>query len=294
MSQWTTADLLTTIKNRSMFPDASSGSLGTATLLQFATEELLITLMPLILSVREKYYETYADTTITSATTSIAVPARASGGVLSSVQYIFNTDVRQMLPIDPSTVTTTAGSSYPTNYYFQNNSIIPYPPPASTQGTVRIRYFQRPNRLEQTANCAQITAFDATTVTCAAVPSTWAITNTVDFIPKTQSQATPYGLDSAITGVSSNILTFTETPTGVAIGDWVALSEYTPIPEIPFEFQAILAQATACRGLEAIKDMAGLQNAQATLDKQIIAATKLMTARDKGGTKKILSGWRRF
>lgn len=294
MSTWTTVDLLSTIKNRAMIPDASTGSLGTATLLNIATEELFITLVPMILSCREKYYETYSDTTITSSTTSIAVPARAIGGALASVLYIFGTDVRQMLPIDPSTITTTQTASYPTNYYFQNNSIIPYPLPSSTQGTIRMRYFQRPNRLEQTTNCAQVVSFDATTVTCSSVPSTWITGNTVDFIPKTQAQATPYGLDSALTNVTSTVLTFAATPSGVAVGDWIALSEYTPIPEVPFEFQAVLAQAAACKALEAVKDTAGLKNAAEALEKYVAAALRIMTPRDQNGPKKVLSGWRRF
>ncbi len=300
MATWTTTDLLTSIKARAMFPDASSGSLGTATLLNYATEELLITLVPMIIGVRQNYYETYTDTTITNGLTKIAVPTRAIGGALASVQYIRNTEVRQMLPIDPSTVTTTQLSSYPTNYYFQNNDIVPYPLPASAQGVIRQRYFQRPSRLEQTANCAQITAVDATTVTCSAIPTSWAIGNAVDFVPGTVEKATPYGLASAITNISSTVITFTATPVDsagaslVTVGDWVALAGYTPIPEVPFEFQSILAQASACRGLEAIKDIAGLQNALQTLEKNQSAATKLMTPRDQQGPRKVLSGWRRY
>ncbi len=291
--QWTTLDLLTSIKNRAMIPDASSGSLGTATLLNYATEELLITVVPMILGVREKYYETYTDTALTSSLTSIPVPARAVGGTLSSVQYIFGTAFRQMLPIDPATVVSSARGT-PTNYYFENNTIVPYPLPMTTQGTIRMRYFQRPNRLEQTINCAQITSFDATTVTCSSLPTAWVTTNTVDFIPKTASQATPYGIDKAITNVASTTLTFAAVPSATAVGDWIALSEYTPIPEIPFEFQAVLAQASACKALEAIKDQAGLKIAAEKLEQYQAAAVKMMTPRDQGGLKKIVSNWRQF
>lgn len=293
MGAWTTTDLLTAIKDGAMFPDASSGSLSSAALLRFATEELLVNLVPMILGVREHYYETYADTAITSSLTAIPISSRAIGGVVSAVQYINGNYIRQLHPIEPATISTTQTASEPTNYYFQNNSIVPYPLSSSGQGTIRQRYFQRPSRLEQISNCAQITAFDATTVTFSAVPSTWIVTNTVDFIPKTASQATPYGLDSAITNATSTILTFADVPSGTAVGDWVALSEYTPIPEIPFEFQAILAQAAKCKGLEAVKD-AGLETAAAKLTAYQAAAVKLMTPRDQAGLKKVVSSWRRF
>ncbi len=56
----------------------------------------------------------------------------------------------------------------------------------------------------------------------------------------------------------------------------------------------ILAQATACKALEAIKDMPGLQAAAEKLAQYQKAAVNLMTPRDQNGPKKVLSGWRRF
>lgn len=295
---WTTADLLTTIQNRQMFPDASTGSLSPSVFLQFATEELYITVLPMIMGVREKYYETYSDTTYTTSTTSIAIPARAIGGVVSVVQFLYGTCVRTLEPIDPSSVNTTQTGNSPSNFYFQNNSIIPYPSPSASYGTIRLRYFQRPNRLALVASCAQITAFNSGTgvATCTPV-STWTTANTFDFIPQTASQATPYNLGSAISAVSATTMTFTLTAAQAAlvtVGDWIALAEYTPIPELPFEFQVVLAQATACKGLEAINDANGLAAANAKLDVYMQNATKLIAPRDQLGKKKVVSNWRAF
>lgn len=302
---WTTTDLLSSVKNRAMIPDASSGSFSPACLLQFATEELLLTLVGMILGVREKYYETFQDQAVTANVGAYPIPARAIGGAVSSVLYVYNGAIRQLHPIDPGAINTTVTSAYPSNFYFQNNSIVLYPTPSATQGTLRLRYFQRPNRLEQTINCAQITAFDpvAMTATCAGgVPSSWGNGTLVDFIPQTASQATPYGLSKAVTGVTGSVISFTALPVadtannipGPAIGDWIALAEYTPIPEVPFEFQVVLAQATAVKALEAQNDQVGLQVAQAKLTEYLQMATKVVTPRDQGGQKKVCSGWRRF
>jgi hypothetical protein len=296
LATWTTADLLTSIKNRAMFPDASAGSLSSSALLGYASEELLITLVPMILGCREKYYETYFDTVITPSVVSIPIPARAIGGVLSSVQYLYAMDIRQMNPIDPASITTTQTTAYPTNYYFENNKIVLYPTPATSQGTVRVRYFQRPSRLELVANCAQVTSFDPVlfTVTCASVPSTWTTSNAVDFIPQTASQSTPYAIDQTPTNISTNVLTFTSLPADLAVGDWIALAEYTPIPEVPFEFQTVLAQAAAVKGLEAIKDTQGLESAAKKLEAYQAAAVRMITPRDQEGQKKVVSAWRKF
>lgn len=302
---WTTADLLTSIKTRAMLPDASTGSYSSASLLNFATEELLLTLVGMILGCREKYFETSSSTTITANTGVLAIPARAIGGVISAVLYTYNNVVRQLQPISPPSITTTSTAASPTNFYFQNNSIVLYPTPSVDFGTIILRYFQRPNRLEQTSNCAQITAFDAVamTATCSGgVPSTWGNGTAIDFIPQTASQATPYGLNSNVTGVTGSVVTFTALPVAVAasnipgpaIGDWLAPAEYTPIPEIPFEFQVVLAQATACKALEAGGDREGLAAAQAQLQAYIRAAVLVMTPRDQGGLKKVVAPWRRY
>lgn len=295
---WTTADLLTAIKNSQMFPDASTGSLSSAALLQYATEELHITIAPMILAVREKYYETYQDTAYTTATTSIAIPARALGGAVSVVQYLFGTDIRSLEPIDPGNMSTTQGTIEPTNFYFQNNSIIPYPSPNGSQGTLRQRYFQRPNRLEQISNCAQITAFNSgTKVATCTPPSTWTTSNTFDFIPQTASQATPYNLGSVISAISATTITFTLTAAQAAlvnVGDWIALAEFTPIPEMPFELQPVLVQATCCRALGALNDQTALATAKAILKELMDKGTRLLTPRDQGGNKRVVSNWRRF
>lgn len=292
---WTTTDLLSTIKNREMFPDASTGSLSSDTLLEFATEELYITLVPMILGAREKYYETSTTFNYTTSTTTRDIPQRSIGGTIALVQYSYGTYVYPLEPIDPREVSTTTPSAQPVNFYFQNNSIVFYPPPNANQGTITLRYFQRPSRLALTSECAQITAVDTNTgVVTAVVPMDWTQSNTFDFIPNVSAQATPYGLDSTVSSISGTSMTFVSLPAAAAVGDWIALSNYTPIPEIPFEFQPVLAQATAVRALGAINDATGLVNAKQDLAMFMQSAIKLLTPRNTEGLKKVVSGWRNF
>lgn len=296
---WTTSDLLTAIKNSQMFPDASANSLSSDSLLQFATEELYITVLPMIQGIREKYYEKYVDTAYSASTPTLTIPKRSIGQTLSVVQFLVSGDVRPLEPIDPGSITSTQGSNWPSNFYFENNSIVLYPPPNASNGTVRMRYFQRPSRLTQVTNCAQITAFDPVTgiVSCNAL-SSWVPSNTYDFVPQNPSQATPYGLDSVPVAITPGVsMTFNLSPADLAkvtVGDWISLSEYTPIPEVPFELQAVLMQATSCRGLAAINDQTALGSAKAILQEYMSAATKLLTPRDVGGKKIVTSNWMRL
>ena len=296
---WITDDLLTAIQNSQMFPNASANSLSNDAFMQFATEELYITLLPMIQCIREKYYETYIDTAYSTSTPSLTIPQRAIGQTLSSVQYIMQFNIRSLNPIDPGTISTTQGCNEPTSFYFQNNSIVFYPPPLATQGTLRMRYFQRPNRLTMSSNCAQITAFNSGTgvVSCNAL-SSWTSSTKFDFIPQYASQATPYNLNSSSTLIlpgTSMTFSFTSDQAAlVNVGDWISVSEYTCVPEIPFELQSVLIQATCIRGLAALNDQTALPGAMTTLEKYIENATKLLKPRDIGGNKIVASNWRRL
>jgi hypothetical protein len=54
-------------------------------------------------------------------------------------------------------------------------------------------------------------------------------------------------------------------PERLSVGDWICLAGETVIPQIPSDLHVMLAQAVACRVLEAIGDSQGLQNAAAKL-----------------------------
>lgn len=291
MATYTTADLITSVKNRMMLPDASTGSFSSATILQLATEEMQGAIVTMIMAAREKYYETYLDQSIIANTAVYAIPSRAIGGVISVAQYIYGITIRELAVLDPNECVTTVTGT-PRGFYFQNNSVVLYPTPAQTTGTLRMRYFQRPSTLEQTINCGQITAFDpvAITITVGAAPSAWTSGTIVDFVPQAVPY-TPYSLNTALTGVTGNVLSVTALPAGITIGDWVALAEYTPIPEILRELFPVLSQSTVCR----ILDAAGSDKspaAQAVLQTYIKAAQMQITPRDQYTPKVVRSNWR--
>lgn len=292
---YTTADLLTAVRAKGMLPQASTGSLSDANLLRYATEELQSIIVPMILAAREKYYETYQDTVVTAGQALYPIPSRAIGSVLNAVHYLYGINIVPLNPIDASDAVQVNASVSPRGYYFQNNQIFLYPPPQSSNYSIRMRYFQRPNALDVVANAATISTFSsgANTVTVSAVPSSWAIGTLVDFIPQSLPY-TPYGLSLAITNIAGNVLTFSALPAAIAAGDWIDTAEMTPVPEIPHEFFPTLTQATLCKALEAVGDMQNLQISKADLQVKAQNALKLITPRDQSGPKKIRSNWRNW
>ncbi len=293
MNAYTTADLLVAVRNVGMLPDASSGSLSPDNLLRYATDELHSLIVPLIMSVREHYYERYTDVTSASGVATYSIPERAVGGVLSSLQYSINGGLCPLDPIPASMAATESPSLTPVGYWFQGNSVVLHPPPSSTPYTLRMRYFQRPSRLELTSACAQISAIDTVnnSVTVSSIPSSWTTGTSLDFIPKSIPN-TPYEMDKATTGVTGTTISFSSLPSGVVIGDWLAIAGYTPIPELPFEMFPAIVQATVCKALESIGDAQGLGAAKESLQGKLQAAIKLITPRNQTGNKKVVSGWR--
>lgn len=295
MASYTTSDFLTSVRMRGSIPTSTSSSNvnNTTNLLALGTEELHIKLLPLIMSVREEFYVTSKDYTITANQSAYILPSRASGMVVRDIQIIDGSSIYSLRPIDPDYITTTSTGAVEA-YYFQHNNVILYPTPATTSSTLRVRYFARPSRLAATSSCAQISAIDTgtNTVTVSAVPSSWSTSTPLDFI----KAAAPYynpAVDQTPTATSSTTLTFSSLPSDLVVGDWIALAEYTPIPQIPHEFQPLLAQMTVVKALEAVGDREGAKAAKADLDLIQANALQLVTPRTHSDPRKVIGrNWR--
>lgn len=301
MSAYTTTDLIKTVRVRGMFPDASQGTLSPDNILMIASEELRLSIVPMIMSAREKYYETFVDYPMVANQSIYAIPQRAVGSIASVVQFIINQNVTTLNPFDPHAAATTVAGMYPKAFYFENDHIVIYPTPSASSGTIRVRYFQRPSLLEQTINCAQIVSLDQPngTVTVSTYPSAWASGMKVDFV-NNNTPHTPYAIDTEIVQISAgNVISFGTLPLNregnlaVAKYDWLALAGYTPLPEIMSEFFPLLAQSTVVKLLEALGDP-GLDKARSKLAEYGSNALKLITPRDQWGLKKVKSDWRNW
>lgn len=288
MAAYTTSQLLTSIKTRAMLPDSLNG-LSDTRLLELATEELQLELLQTIRSVREEFYVTSKDYVITKDHAAYVMPSRASGLVLRDVQIVTSSGVASLNPIAREAATSTT-TGIPHSYYFEHNKVIVYPTPASTQDVLKLSYFFRPSALALLSASAAIAAIDPLTniVSVSSIPSAWTTGTVVDFI----SQQSPYAnvaVDYVISSVTGTDITFASLPDGLTIGDYICLAEFSCLPQVPVEFQVVLAQMTACRSLEALGQVDQLQLAEAKLKKYQDAAISFITPRNEGSNKKIVS-----
>lgn len=244
-------------------------------------------------SLRSEYYVTHKDEAVTQSQAAYDIPARAVGMQLREVHLISSSGAIIDLPqISPEDVGSTAEGS-PRAFYLKMNKVCLYPTPNATTGTLRLYYYLAPGSLVETTDAAQISTIDTGTgvVTFSSLPSAWSTADYFDFIRRTGG-AEPLSIDQMASNVSSTTMTFASLPTGLAVGDWVALAAETPIPALPLELRPVLAQATAVRIGDSMQ-LPGLDSARKTLDEELKAASILLTPRVTGAPKKVVqrNGW---
>lgn len=263
-----TTDLIAKVKRAASIPTSQSTFQNTD-FLEFANDELLNDLVSQLLSVREEYFSANQDVSIQEGKDTYSIPSRAVGMKLREVQIIDNDRVITLTRLDESARTSTRNDR--TGFFIQGNKIIVSPTPTSTSTQVlRLIHYRRPNRMVMPSECGQINDIDRVNnqVTLANIPATFTNQVKVDFI-RQDGAFDSVAIDQVVQGISGAVITFTSLPEDLEIGDWVALAGETPIPQIPIEFHAVLAQMVAVKCLEALGD-----------DKVAQAGQKLMLMKD--------------
>lgn len=265
MADYTTTELLASVRQRAQIP-TSQTTFTDAKLLRIATEEMRSMLVPFIMSVREEYFVTYKDYTITASQSAYRIPERAIGGKLRDAVMVDSSGTIYELTRIPSQRRANSNTGTPNSFYIEGNYVCLYPTPAVTVNTLRLYYYQRPGELIATSAAAACTGLSSTVVTSGAVPSTMSTSTPLDFIRNGPGFET-LAIDKTPSGKTGTTLTFAAStiPSEFAVGDYVCLAGQSPIPQIPYELHTILYQRTAIKVLEAIGDDAGLKRAREQL-----------------------------
>ena len=298
-NQHTTTYLLASLKRRGMLPSTDE-ALNTADYLAFGDEELQDYVVPLLLSVREEYLKarTPFDQTTVSGTQTYLLPPRAIGGSVRDVLYSSNgTTFSPLSRLEPENTYSVTSGGTPFGYAFDGNYVALYPSPPSG-GTLRLPYFARPNRLVATSAVGLISAINTgsgVVTLSASCPSTFSTSETFDLVKGKQSFET-LALDLTASAVGASSVTFTPAnlPSALAVGDYVCLSQESPIPQVPVELHGLLAQRIVVRALEALGD-GKVVKAEATAERMKKAVTGLLANRSQGSSRYVLNkngpGW---
>src|SRR5690606_8653031 len=95
------------------------------------------------------------------------------------------------------------------------------------------------------------------------------------------------GIDQTITGISGTTIEFSSLPDELAVGDYVCLAGESPVPQIPVEFHALLAQEVVVKVLEALgKSTKDAKDDLKTLKENL---PNLITPRVQGESRRVVN-----
>lgn len=285
---WTTTDLLASIKRKAFLPDAG-GPFTDAELLAIADEKTLAVVIPRIEAVREEYYVATSDVAVAANTSEYRIPKRAASGVLRDVSWIDaagNGGGPAFAPLGERDIYAGAvgATAAMPRFTIQGDYVVILPAPASASGTLRLRYYRRPSKLVATTAAARVTGISGAVYTCADVPTAMTTSTPLDLVCGQPTFAaiaddeTPSGVATGASGT----LTFASAITGAAIGDHFAQSGETPVPQIPESMRDGLADLVAAEVLLALGNAAGMQMRAALGEASIQKAAGAMTPRVHG------------
>ena len=309
MSRILTGDkLVASVRNRAMIPNDTSVYTD-QDILDIANEEMDVQLLDKLLSLHEEHLTTHIDIPRNSSG-KYEIPVRAIGNKLRDVALIRGSnDIYEMHQISigaRSDVSSNGSSSASDLFYIENNQVKLVNNETSYE-SIRMYFYLKPSVLTLTeragviSNISEDTVGNTVTFTFPKMPKNFSITNAngvtnlFDII-KSNTPNKILSYDNEVLAISNSLKTITLNNSNgnivvedIKLGDYVALEEESPVPNIPTEMQPVLAQQAAVHILEAMGDTEGLANANRRLSKMETATMSLVDDRVELAPKKIKS-----
>lgn len=289
-------NLIESIKTRTFAP-ISQNTLENSDLVTIANDEMLLRLVRDIKRVREDFFETEKNVTLTSGIKRYAIPKRAVG---TAVNFIYWTDAggREYFldRVDSSRKNEWQGvTGPPIGFYFQGDEAVLVPTP-NVSGTLTFVFDARPNTLILSDDATKLTTVStgATTTTFTVdvnLTASLSAGSKIDII----SAAAPFMLwaeDIAIQSISATEIVVNNSDIQDAVGsiepqvgDYICATGFSNIPMLPIEFHAVLAQMCAVRVLSSLGDEGKKKSAKEDLAELRAEAMDLIANRAESAPK---------
>ena len=279
MPDYTVDGLLVNAKLRAFLPDSNTGgtSLTDPDILVLANDELWGAMTPKIQKAVQEYFIQEFLFTLTPGLDVYDLPYRATGGALRDVYILTGPDPytrQRLIRISPEQIQAgvTSGqqatSGGPTSFWVQANQILLYPH-VQQAWTLVLSVFMRPNAmtpLDPMGGVSDPLAIPILSVNYGTgvvtvdgtVPATFDTTIKYDFI-RAQPGFDTIGFDFPCSNISASDMTFgtalmSAIQPRLAVGDYVAVAQYAPVPQIPQTLHPLLSARVAMRIARAIGD----------------------------------------
>jgi len=257
-----------------------------ADILRFGDEETEAVIVPAMTSARLEFFVKYKDMPLVANQAAYKIHYRSIGRTLRFVELRTSTgdlikDLSYVMPEDVGRITSQAGGD-PWAFTVRGDDLILLPTPTTANYVLRQYYELAPAKLIPTSDAGVVQSFSTMTgiVTMSASVTSFATGQSMDLIDYKSGNSNK-AEDIISTNVASNLVTFatTDIPSTLTAGDYVCLSNQSPVLQLPNEMHQTLVQSIICRILEALSDFEGLQAAVARRDRILAGALETINPR---------------
>ncbi len=291
-----TDKLIRSIKRRAMIPE-DQVTFDTEDFLEMINEEIQTNALSHLLTVHEEYLVYFVDVPFEEGKQSYEIPARSVGNKLRDLHFVdSNGDIiREASRVSLEELMDykyNNDSNYTGQFYIQNNKVVIIGAAPQSLSSLRMYFYLSPSEMVEEKETGSITSIDRVNgiVTVDNFPSRFSTNSLFDFV----SSRNPNNVISFdITAVSTDSVTksatfaLTDISEDLKVGDYLCVSEETPVAQLPSELHSVLAQRVSIVCLESLNDTEGLTNAQRKLMEKEKASWDLVDNRVEGANQKI-------
>ncbi len=296
-TDYTTTGLLTRIRQYA-YIGSGHPAYTDAVLLRMADECLSDDVLMALHSRNSDYGVAVEDQAITAGVQDYPIPSRALWGIVRDVSVLdaAGAFVQKLPWLDLEDLDTYAGSTSVGGAYdgvvVVDDVLRVVPTPASTTGTLRIRYYRRPGALT-----AVSTGSDESPHAITANPTSTTVTigthafdsgDYVDFIQANPPFAT-LAQRVALTGVAATTITIATGVDDAAVGDYVCASGESPVPQVTAELHTVLARGVAAQVLAESGSAERHAVALAAYDSALTRAVSMLAPRNLAGPARLVN-----
>lgn len=293
MASGDTADLLSRLRVRCALP--SSGSLfSDAQILRIIDDQLIGFVAPLLKAQQQNFFQARDAQALTAGTASYRIPVRAMGGTVHQVLLVDPNGAEwELHPLPVEQVddwrSNPTDRGTPRFYYFEGATVSLVPVPDSSSYSIKFVHERRPNRLVATTSATTITNISGVTVTIAGTAGFGTTAAYYDII-SANSPHDSLAIDQSATRSSTTLTFTTALPSTVAVGDYVALAQESPFPQIPDDLVPLLIDRCVAVLLPLLGDTDLGSEADRRAAQSAQVASGLVSPRASGTVKKIPGG----
>jgi hypothetical protein len=245
-------------------------------------------LVPVLVSLRQDFFVTTKNETITKDVDSYSIPSRAVGRTLRDLKKVSSSGNKldiTLVGVEDEHFSALSGS--PSQFFFKGDKVVLRPIPISTGEILEMWYEIMPSSMTTTDKCGKIINISGNNVSVQQLPTTLKINEKADIVDSTPGHSCKL-IDAQMTNITSNVIHFTSLPSTVKVGDYVCPAGFSPYVQLPDECYPYVETESCYRILQSISDYEGAKFLQSDIDVELKNLKMLMEPRISGEGTKII------